>query len=196
MIQATKLVINTASGPITPISPGKFIEAVRRNKHSRIETSLDDVSYYTGIEAGSFDDMESPLKFTQKRLKFKEIYDADLLSAVEENRPYAEMAVTHFGITELHKLSKKLKDTFKTDGDMTVDLIQDLSLEFMKEMGSDGHLILMKNSVLIVSVDDFTVEMVEIFKKHKNTRMMCGALFCSRPFRVKKATFGGRLILR
>ena len=194
-MQATKLVINTASGPITPISPGKFIESVRHNKHARVETSLDDIIYYTGVEAGSFDDIESPMKFRQKRLKFKEVYDADLM-APEENQPYRAMAITHFGIQELHKFEKKMKNTFQTDGDMTVDLIHDLSLEFMKEMGSDGQLILMKNSVMIVSIDDFSMEMVEVFKKHKKTKMMCGALFCSRPFRVKKATFGGRLVLR
>lgn len=197
MIQASRLVIYAPSGPITPVSPGKFIEGVGKVKHALIEAATDDTQFFTGVEVGAFSDDTSPLKFRQCRLKLKEIYDVELLSSREvENRPYIDMAVTHFGMTELNKFSKKIKPFMKIEGDMTVDLIHDLAIEFMKEMGSDAKLILLKNSVLIATEEDFTLQLAEVYKQHKKSRMMCGALFCSRPHRVVKADFTGKLVLR
>lgn len=73
MIKASKLVIYAPSGPITPVSPGKFIEGVGKVKHALIEAATDDTQFFTGVEVGAFSDDTSPLKFRQCRLKLKEI---------------------------------------------------------------------------------------------------------------------------
>lgn len=194
-MQQTRTQIITPSGSIVPIGPGQFIEKyVPRINHPRIITGYaDDGANLDLTETGSFTD-EDCLRFHKRTVKMKEIYDSELLHSAPENRAYINMALTHFGLQELQKIAKGKKDSIKPiDGDMTIQDIEDLALEFMKENGSDGHLILLKNIVLIAEASDFELHLGEVYKTYKRSNMMCGALFCPRPHKVVKATFTGRI---
>jgi hypothetical protein len=192
----TKAVIMTPSGPIEPISPGLFVEReIGRVIHRPVDQAFDDQLYITCVEMGAMQDEDS-LKFRQQRLPMKEIFDVDLLTNSPEHRQFREAAITHFGIQELHKFASKLKNSVpEINGDLHIQDIEDLSIEFMKECGSDGQLIWMKNSVIVVDPTDFQLHLGEVYKAHRKSTMMCGALFCSRPARVIKASYSGRVRL-
>ena len=200
MIEKTKLMITTVSGNLDPLGPVQFIEKyVRRNIGVYREVSTDDVVVFDGIETGSFNtDDEMPIQFRKKQLKLKEIFDTDLLTEAAEHRQYRDTAITHFGIQELQRFNKKLKPAIREiEGDLTLDHIHDLAIKYLEECGGDdGKLIWMKNSVLIASPEDFTLELAQVYKRHKQSRMMCGTLFCSRPSRVVKAYYTGRVSLK
>lgn len=192
----TEMVIHTSSGVIKPRGPGQFIERIGRAIHKPVKHSFDDQVPIDLIEMGSMMDEDS-LKFRKKILKMKEIYDVELLTEAPEHRQYRDAAVTHFGIQELQKFVKDMKPTIKEiNGDIGMQEIDDLAIEFMKESGSDGELVFMKNSIIICTSEDFSIQLGEVHKTHKNSRMMCGVLFCSRPHRVVKATYTGKVSLR
>jgi len=195
-MQKTELVIHTSSGGINPRGPGQFVERIARTLHKPVKHSFDDQVPIDLIEMGSMLD-EDNLKFRKKVLKMKEIFDVELLTEAPEHRQYRNAAITHFCIQELQKFSKALKPSIREiSGDLGMQEIDDLALEFMKESGSDGTLVFLKNSVIICNEEDFSIQLGEVHKTHKNSRMMCGALFCSRPFRVVKAVYTGKVSLR
>jgi hypothetical protein len=192
---ATKIVIRTSAGTLKPKGPGQFIESVARKIERPVHTNFDDQVPIDLIEMGSMLDEDS-LKFRKKNLKLKEIFDVELLTDTSEHRPYRDAAITHFGIQELQKFAKGLKPTIKeVEGNLGMQEIEDLSIEFMKETGSDGSLVFLKNSIIICTEEDFTLHLAEVHKAHKRSRMMCGTLFCSRPHRVVKAYYTGRVVL-
>lgn len=192
----TKAVIQTSSGSLEPMSPGLFIErCIGKVVHSPVNRHFDDEVRITCVQMDSMQDEEG-LKFRQKHLRMKEIFDVELLTDALEHRQFRDAAITHFGIQELHKFASKLKNSIPyIYGDLHIQDIEDLAIEFMKECGSDGQLLWMKNSVIIVDPTDFQLHLGEVYKSNKKSRMMCGALFCHRPARVVKASFEGRVRL-
>ena len=195
-MKTEQLIINTSSGRITPRGPGQFIERIARVIHKPVRNGFDDQVSIDLIEMGSMLD-EDNLKFRKKVLKMKEIFDVELLTDTPEHRQYRDAAITHFGIQELQKFAKGLKPSIREiNGDLGMQEIDDLAIEFMKESGSEGTLVFLKNSVIICSEEDFAIHLGEVHKTHKNSRIMCGVLFCSRPFRVVKVDFTGQVRLR
>lgn len=195
-MQKTEMVINTSSGVIKPRGPGQFIERIGRVIHKPVRHGFDDQVPIDLIEMGSMLDEDS-LKFRKKVLKMKEIFDVELLTEAPEHRQHRDAAITHFGIQELQKFAKGLKPSIREiNGDLGMQEIDDLAIEFMKESGSDGTLVFLKNSIIICNEEDFSIHLGEVDKVHKRSRMMCGVLFCNRPYRVAKATYTGKVVLR
>lgn len=193
----TGLTIATCIGNVRPIDPGIFIQKyVKQKGHATIQAYSDEDIKLSLVEMGSMTDEES-LKFRQKQLKLKEIFDIELIPNNVQNQSFREAAVVHFGVRELNKFAKSLKNSIpEINGDLTCQDINDLSMEFMREGGSEGYLIWLKKSVIMVEVDDFSLHLMDVYKTHKKSHMRCGLLFCERPFRVVKATFTGNVRLR
>lgn len=190
-ISGKKLKLYLAGGEFNIKTVGVFAEDIRKVIHAAVRTDFDDDGICLDlIETGDF--KEESLTFTRKRVEVKSIYDSELFS--HDQQSYKDMAITHFTMNNLQKMLFKQKTKVAVNGDVGLNELQDASIKWAEQNGKDGTLLILdRNTVLLVDPDDFELHMIEVIKRGRPT--ICGAVFCSKPHKVIRIGFTGKLVL-